>query len=164
MAHEESGKKTHMIDLSHKKEDYTHHPRKATRILYTLFLLVLSVCNFLIFLALIPLMLFVQSPLLILIMGAVGLLFGLIFSFMVKDIEYLQPRHHLLAAFLIPLLSLINIFVLVSIAQFVQGESSYPRSIMLVASLVYTIMFLLPYAVEYLLEGRMAKSGRNSKL
>jgi hypothetical protein len=122
-----------------------------------LFLLLLAICNFLIFLAIIPLMIFIKSPLLILILGTLGLLFGLIFSFLIKDIEHLQPRHHIFAALFMPILSIINIFVLVTLGRFVQGSASYPASTLLLASLVYVIMFLLPYSIEALLQKYLPK-------
>ena len=145
-------KRTHMLDLSHNKESYTHYSKKASRLIYMLFLLILAICNFLIFLAIIPLMIFIKSPLLILILGTIGLLFGLIFSFLIKDIEHLQPRHHIFAAFFMPILSIINIFVLVTLGRFVQGSASYPASTLILASLVYVIMFLLPYSIEALIQ------------
>jgi hypothetical protein len=146
------GKRTQMLDLSHSKENYTHYSKKASRLLYLLFLLILSICNFLIFLGIIPLMIFIKSPLLILILGTLGLLFGLIFSFLIRDIEHLQPRHHIFAALFMPILSIINIFVLVTLGRFVQGSSSYPASTLLLASLVYVIMFLLPYSIEAIIQ------------
>ena len=143
-----SGKRTHMLDLSHKKENYIIYSKKASRLIYMLFLLIMAICNFLIFLGIIPLMIYINSNLLILIMGTIGLLFGFIFSFLIKDIEHLEPHHHIFAAFFIPLISIVNIFVLVAIGRSIRGMYSYPPGTLLFASFIYVMMFLLPYSLE----------------
>ena len=152
-----TGKRTHMLDLSHRKEDYSLYPRKAARLLYMLFLLILAICNFLIFLGIIPLMIFIKSELLILILGTIGLLFGFLFNFLIKDIEHLQPSHHVFAAFFVPVLSIINISVLVTLGRFIQGSRDYPASTIFYASFVYVIMFLLPYSAEAVLTKYLKK-------
>ena len=52
------------LDLAHEPEKYIHHHRSGARLHYTLFIIMLTIFNFLIFLALIPLMIIIKSALL----------------------------------------------------------------------------------------------------
>ncbi len=152
-----------MLDLSHRKEDYTVYSSKASKLLYTMFLLSLAIGNFLIFLAIVPLMIFINSSLLILILGILGLLFGLIFNTLINDIEHLRPHHHVFAAFFIPILSIVNIMVLVTIGRGIQGIYSYPPDTIFIASFVYVIFFLLPYSAASILAKYLKRKNIQAK-
>ncbi|MFH1399586.1 MAG: hypothetical protein ABIG95_05745 [Candidatus Woesearchaeota archaeon] len=131
------------VDLGYLPEKYVVYAKQSARILYWLVLLMLGLCNFLIFLALVPFMLFLSPSHLLIIFASIGLVFGLIFSFLINDIEHLQPRHHVFAALFIPAIALINITVLMGAASILNGEVVSAKA----ASLLYVVMFALPYMV-----------------
>ncbi len=140
------------LDLAHDKEKYIHHQKRGARLHYAMFLLMLTIFNFLIFVALVPLMVIIQSSLLMLIMGAIGLVFGMVYLYLIRDIEHLHPRHHLFAAFYIPWLAILNIMVLSFVGNLLQSWGSYEYPFIAYASAVYVVMFLLPYALALLFE------------
>jgi len=136
------------INLEHNPEKYNLHHKQGARMSYMIFLLILTVCNFLIFIGLVPLLLFIKSGLLILILAGVGLVFGMLFLYLIKDIEHLEPKHHLFAAFYIPLLSIVNIIVLMLLGRLIRNQQDFLDNTIIYASLIYVAMFLLPYALE----------------
>lgn len=138
-------RKPYRMNLEYKKQDYTQYSKNAARILYWLVILMLTICNFLIFIILIPFVLILRSTHLFLVVGAIGLVFGFIFSFLINDIEHLEPKHHRFAAGFIPAIGIINIFILINIEQFLRGFYFYRNVDKFYASFVYLIMFMLPY-------------------
>jgi hypothetical protein len=136
------------LNLDHSPERYNLHHKHGARMSYMIFLLILTVCNFLIFIGLVPLLLFIKAGLLTLILAGVGLVFGMLFLYLVKDIEHLEPKHHLFAAFYIPLLSIVNIIVLMLIGRLIRSQQDFLDNTIIYASLIYVAMFLLPYALE----------------
>ncbi len=142
------------IDLTHNKEKYTKYSKQFTRIMYWLILLVLGLFNFLIFLALIPFMMIMQDAHLYIIVSALGLLFGAIFSFLIKDIEHLRPHHHIFAALFIPVLSIINIVILLGISSFLNRTGSKTQE-MMISSAIYVAAFALPY-IAILIKDRIS--------
>jgi hypothetical protein len=154
---------TFLLDLTHKKEDYTHYPKKASKALYFLYLLVLTVCDFMIFLFLVPLIMFIDSILLLIVFSTLGLIFGLLYSFLIKDIEHLEPKHHLFAAFYIPVLSILNILILLNVGNALKGKYTFSGEYMFFASFLYVIMFLLPYTYETFFHPVLARMARQAK-
>ncbi|OGM02994.1 hypothetical protein A3K72_02600 [Candidatus Woesearchaeota archaeon RBG_13_36_6] len=133
------------LELEYNREHYIKYSKQAARILYWLVLLMLTICNFLIFIILVPLILIIKSSIMYLIVGTLGFIFGLVFNFLINDIEHLEPKHHRFAAGFIPVIGMINIFLIISIERFLQGPGYYQAMDVVVASFVYFIMFVLPY-------------------
>lgn len=136
------------LSLNHNPEKYLHHHRHGARISYMLFLMILTVCNFLIFIGLVPLLIFIKTELLMLILAGIGLIFGMLFLYLVKDIEHLEPKHHIFAALYIPALSILNIIVLILIGRLISTQTDFQDYTIAYASAIYVAMFLLPYALE----------------
>lgn len=141
-----------MLNLEHKKEKYIYYAKKSSRTIYWLVLLVMGIANFLIFVALIPFMLIINTNQLLVVIGAIGLLFGLIFNYLVKDIEHLQPKHHIFAAVLIPVLSIINIVILINIGVFMKGIYANADREILFSSAAYVVLFATPYLTSVILD------------
>jgi hypothetical protein len=136
------------LNLEHDPEKYNMHHKHGARMSYMIFLLILTVCNFLIFIGLVPLLLFIKSSMLMLILAGIGLVFGMLFLYLVKDIEHLEPKHHVFAALYIPALSIVNIIVLMLLGRLIKSQQDYQDYTIIYASLLYVGMFLLPYALE----------------
>jgi hypothetical protein len=139
------------FNLDHDPEKYNLHHKQGARMSYMIFLLILTVCNFLIFIGLVPLLLFIKSDLLVLILAGVGLIFGMLFLYLVRDIEHLEPKHHLFAVFYIPVLSIVNIILLMLMGRLIKSQQDYQDYTIIYASAIYVAMFLLPYALNQVL-------------
>lgn len=131
----------------HIKEHYTEYSRKSSRILYWLTLLVMTVCNLLLFLVLVPFFLILRNVQLYFLISLIGLIFGVLFNFIVVDIEHLEPRHHLFAAVYIPAISVLNLFVLNFFGNALRNAWELPATASPVyAGILYIAFFMLPYA------------------
>lgn len=107
------------------------------------------IVNALVSIALIPLLLVLKGPFLYLSVAVVALVVGLIFNFLIMDIEHLDRKHHLFAAAFIPLMAVINIFLITSFSNRVDkllklNVSQDPITI----SAVYVVVFIMPYLVS----------------
>jgi hypothetical protein len=147
------------LNLAHDPERYIHYQRRGARLHYTMFLIMLTIFNFLTFLALVPLMVIIRSSLLMLILGGIGLVFGMVYLYLVRDIEHLQPRHHVFAAFYIPLIAIVNIIALFFIGRLLQSGGDYEYPLLIYASAIYVMMFLLPFAIASLFERLWPRKG-----
>lgn len=128
------------------REHYVVYAKDSSRVLYWLALLALVVFNFLIFLLLVPLAIFLDSFQRHAVAAAVGLVFGLVFNFLVIDIEHLEPRHHLTAALLIPIVAALNLFIMTSLTNIFRGIWELPQAGgALTESAAYAALFLAPY-------------------
>lgn len=144
--------KTFKLKLTHDQDKYTQYAKHSAKVVYWIALLMMAVGNFLIFLALIPLMLIISANQLVLIVGSTGLLFGVILSNLVRGIEHLEPKHHIFAAIFIPVLSIINISILISIYDFLNDIYTVSTTNILYASCIYVVMFALPYMGSFIIK------------
>jgi hypothetical protein len=147
------------LDLAHDPEKYLHYHKRGARLHYIMFLAMLTIFNFLTFLALVPLMMVIKSNLLILILAGIGLAYGMVYLYLIRDVEHLQPKHHLFAAFYIPMIAIINIVLLFLIGRLLQAGGDYEYPLLIYASAVYVIMFLLPFAITSIFERLWPRQG-----
>lgn len=128
------------------KEKYTIHAKNSTRILYWLTLLILVVFNFLIFLLFAVLAFFMDALQTHVAVAGIGLVFGLIFNFLILDLEHLEPKHHLAAALLIPLVATINLFIMTFIVNLLRDIWGLPLTGgALTESIIYVVFFIGPF-------------------
>ena len=128
------------------KEKYITHAKNSTRILYWLALLILVVFNFLIFLLFAVLAFFMDSLQTHVAVAGIGFVFGLIFNFLILDLEHLEPKHHLAAALLIPLVATINLFIMTFIVNLLRDIWGLPLAGgALSESIVYVVFFIGPF-------------------
>ena len=116
--------------------------------IYWILLMVIIVANFSISIALIPLLIAFKGILLYFLIIILGITFGLLFELVIRSIEHFERKHHIILAFLIPLIALMNAFIIskmsnVVISQFGLGNFHEP----FVIGLVYAASFVLPYIV-----------------
>lgn len=129
--------------IKEKKVEYAKH---GSNILYWMSLLVLTICNFFIAIILIPLLIFINQAQLYLIVVALGLVFGFFFNLLIHDIEHLERKHHLFAILFIPLVVIIDLFIVINISNNIAtifGIST--KQSPLIVSCVYVLVFLIPY-------------------
>jgi len=82
------------------------------RVLYWSLLLVLGIASILLTFVLMPMILLLPAVLIYVLVLAIGLLFGFIFSFLVMDLQHLSQKHHWFLAIYVPVLTVIDIYVL----------------------------------------------------
>ncbi|MBW2970994.1 hypothetical protein KY320_02435 [Candidatus Woesearchaeota archaeon] len=142
--------KPYRLNTGYIEERYIKHSKSSAIVVYWLTLLAMGLFNFLIFLALVPFMILLSYGQLILVVAAIGLLFGMIFSFLIVGIEHLNKKHYNFAAVFIPLLAVIDIVVLMNIGLLLKGVSLERGQQVINASIVYVCCFALPYLLRLL--------------
>ncbi len=131
-----------------REKSYTDFRVAESRLLYWTTLLVMTVCNMLIAVVLIPILLAVSGIFIIGFVALIGLVFGMIFNHLINDIEHLEARHHYFATLFIPSISIIDLFATVHVAKKLAYALKIPVNQDAASlSLAFVAMFLLPYIV-----------------
>ncbi len=118
------------------------------RHIYWILLVVIVVANFAISLALMPLLLALNGMFLYFILILLGMVFGLLFELVIRSIEHLEKKHHLILAFLIPLIALVNILFMVNFSNRINGILNLSNSHEpILVGIVYAASFVLPYII-----------------
>ena len=114
--------------------------------IYWILLLVIIAVNFAISVALIPLLIALKGIFLYAVVIILGLFFGLILELVIRSIEHLEKKHHVFLAFIIPLIALINLFIITGIANNFSNILNI-RNIQnpITITLIYTVSFTTPY-------------------
>ena len=135
---------------SYEIKDKSGSKKELNKLVYWMSLLIIAVCNLGISLFLVPFLIVFGITFSSVIVIALGFMFGILFSFLIKDIEHLEPKHHLFAAIFIPMIALINIFLMVQGANFFANifKTDIQQDPVLL-SFFYIGAFLLPYAWVY---------------
>ena len=130
-----------------RNEKHKYVSIQFSRLLYWMSLLVLTVCNFLIAVVLVPFILMLSSTQVYFAVGLLALVFGLLFNFLIRDIEHLEPEHHGFALLFIPIVSLVNLYLMLTVAGKLANALHivHPNHSMLRISLVYLIVFVIPF-------------------
>jgi hypothetical protein len=138
-------KTLHVIEKRNYMDKSGSH-KKNSRLLYWSSLMVLFICNLLVAVFLVPFLLVLGGTIIYIIVASLGLIFGLFFNLLIRDIEHLEAHHHLFALLLVPLVSLVNIFIMVNVSKRVAEiiQVSFKLNPVLL-SLVYVGAFIVPY-------------------
>ena len=114
-------------------------------LLFWITLFVILISNFMYTIVIIPLIL-LSSGASLLVIILLGFLAGYIFSHLMKSIQRLGMKHHLIAAILIPGLSAANLFIMIGISGKISQILGMPASQSPYSLFIaYTIAFLAPY-------------------
>ncbi len=114
-------------------------------LLFWITLFVILIANFMYTIIIIPLIMLSSGTSLLLII-LLGFLAGFIFSHLMKNIQKLGMKHHLIAAILIPSLSAANLFIMVAISDKLSSILNMPTNQSPYSLFIaYTIAFLAPY-------------------
>ncbi|MBW3011597.1 hypothetical protein KY311_00265 [Candidatus Woesearchaeota archaeon] len=153
-----------LLDKGWKKEEveeamstlYSKEPQKEithksmSRILYWSTLIVAIIGNFIVSLVLVPFLLVLSSLTLYFIIFVIGVSFGSLFNLLIRDIEYIDPSHHVIAGVFLPAIAIVTIIAVVNFAnQFnvVLHVSPFHQNPIIVST-TYVIAFLLPYVID----------------
>jgi hypothetical protein len=130
-----------------EKAKKNKHPKIKIldKAVYWFSLMLALIGNFIISLALIPVLLILKGAQLYTVVITLGLAFGLLFELLVRSIENLETKHYLFLGIVIPIIAVIN-FIIVSsnMKNFIGIENPQDPTI---TGSIYAIAFILPYIV-----------------
>ena len=116
--------------------------------IYWILLIITIVANFAISVALIPILVSLEGMFLYFIIITFGIVFGLLFELVIRSIEHLEKQHHQLLAIFIPLIALVNVFVISKISNNLTSMLGFANlHEPLTIAIVYAVSFVLPYIV-----------------
>ena len=141
-------KKAEDIIFARNLHDKSRSAIHAHRILFWTVMAVMIIGNALIALVLIPIMLVLNKIGADIFVVIIGLKFGLLFNFLVWDIEeHITRKHHLLAITIIPLIAILDLYAIVRITNAINDvfQITAIREDPVTISALYVIAFLLPY-------------------
>jgi len=138
-------------EIMHSKENVEKHitiKQNMNLTLYWMSLIVLTICNLLVSLVLIPFLLVLKSFFVDIIAVILGVVFGLLFNLVINDIEHIEIKHHLVAAVFIPSLAIVNVFIMVNVAnRFAEILKLDIHRNPLIISILYATAFIVPYII-----------------
>ena len=134
--------------IRNAKQNKPHDIKFLEERIYWVLLAVIIAANFAISIALIPVLIALNGAFLYLVLMVLGIVFGLLFELVIRSIEHLEKKHHLLLAVLIPLIALANAFVISNVSNDLMSTLSLANlHNSLAVALVYSVSFVLPYIV-----------------
>lgn len=151
--------KKRLIEKGWKKEDINKtlriieqakankHPKIKIldKAVYWISLFIAVIGNFIISISLIPFLLALRSFQLYAVVITIGISFGLLFELLIRTIE-LQAKHHIFLSIIIPVIAVVNIFVIVLFSNsFMQSINIQNPQNPLFVGAVYAIFFMIPY-------------------
>jgi len=146
----EINKALRIIEGSKKKKSKTI--LLFDKMVYWLALMLAIVGNIILSVVLIPFLLALENVYLYFVIIVIAFSFGLLFSILLKDIDGLDKRHHVIAGIFLPCLALINVYVMVNLANYLDKvfkTAAAPHSPLLI-SVVYVAFFIVPYIFNLL--------------
>ena len=135
--------------IHNSKQLKTPETRFLEKRIHWVLLIAIIAANFAISVALIPLLIALKGMLLYFLIILLGIVFGLLFELLIRSIEHLERKHHIFLAVLIPLIALVNVFVISNISNnLVRTLNLTNTHNSIIISLVYAISFVLPYIIN----------------
>ena len=140
--------------IRNAEENKSYKVRFLDSTIYWVLLVVAIIGNLIISIILIPFLLaFRKIPLYFTIIVLAGM-FGFLFDQLIKDIENLESKHHILAWVFIPAFAIINTYYMTSFTNHLTQTLKLPVTTYspIFISVIYVIAFIIPYIVDNLLE------------
>jgi len=144
---EEDIENAEKIIESRKSKDKSRTFAYSSRVVYWTVIALMVIGNFAISLMLIPFLLVLNKLTMNIVVVLIGLSFGSFFNLLIMDIEQVSKKQHIIAGVIIPVLALINIAVIVRIANSINEALgiSIVREGPITISILYIVAFMLPY-------------------
>ena len=134
--------------IKNAKENKPEDTRFLEKHIYWILLIVIIAANFAISISLIPILMALNGMALYLIIIVLGIIFGLLFELVIRGMEHLEKRHHIFLVVLIPLIALINIFVITNVSNnLIKTLNLKNAQISIIVAAVYAVSFVLPYII-----------------
>jgi hypothetical protein len=150
---EDIAKTVDALSSDEKNKKHETFKKAAHPLLYWIGISVAVIANLLLSLTLVPFLMFLKSFPLYIIIGVIGLAFGFVFKVLIKDIEHVDQKHHVVAGLFIPLVALVTVYVMVSAANRFNSIIKYENSHNpLIFGVIYVLCFGAPYLVYKILD------------
>lgn len=141
-------------DIRHvKKVVGDQQPHFLEKILYWIVLFVVLIATIIGMWLIAPFLIILPTGGALLILGVIGLIFGLFTGVLVTGIEETKPHHHLIVALSIPVTAIITSLI---ISQQVSLVASHQNPYLLAAT--YSVSVLLPYGIYMWIKRRNDES------
>jgi len=123
------------------------------KVVYWTGLFLAIIGNFAISVVLIPFLILMRSFYLYLALVFLGVVFGWVFSILLRDIEAIKTGQHVVAWIFIPAIAVINIYVMTNLSNHIAALLEIATGIHMASmvSVVYVASFMFPYAISKLL-------------
>jgi len=99
-------------------------------------------------------MLVLSSYQLYFIILIIGVAFGLLFNLIIRDIENLDRKHHVIAGIFIPAIAIISVSIMVNVSNYLMELSKIDNAPHnpIAISIIYVVFFIMPYLIYKLIE------------
>ena len=141
------------VDIIKKaKEKKSLKIRFLDAVIYWVLLFVTIIGNLVISIILIPFLLAFKKIPLYLVIILLAAMFGYLFDILIRDIEHLENKHHIIAWVFIPALAIINTYYMTSFTNHLTEALKLPLAphSPLLISVTYVSAFVLPYFIHNL--------------
>lgn len=126
------------------------HDVFLSQIVFWSALLVIVIGNIIVSFVAIPFLMFLnQWQLYVMIIILAGMI-GFLYNFLINDIGHLERKHHLIASILIPVLAVINLLIVVFVANKLIMDLGIKNNVHnpWALSIVFAVAFILPFIVD----------------
>ncbi len=123
------------------------------RTVYWVALFIAIIGNMLIAISIIPFLLVLDDVLLYVLLVIMGFAFGFFFEIVVRDIENIEKKKHIIISILLPSIAVISFFIITIVVNNIKklfGITSIVHEPLIVGT-AYSVAFILPYAVYQLI-------------
>ena len=129
----------------------------SNRVLFWTVVFVIVLGNFIISILFVPFLLALNKLTLNILAVIIGFAFGSLFNMLILDVENVSKKHHLIAGIMIPALALINISVMISIANAINDvlKINMVKEDPITISIFYVVAFMVPYLWSVLVKKRI---------
>ncbi|MBI2557909.1 hypothetical protein HYW20_01190 [Candidatus Woesearchaeota archaeon] len=132
--------------IHNAKQLKTPETRFLEKRIYWILLAVIIAANFAVSIGLFPVLIALKGTFLYFIIALLGIVFGLLFELVIRSIEHLEKKHHLVLAVFIPVIALANLFVVNNISNSVIESLNLENTHnSMIIAFVYAASFVLPY-------------------
>ena len=128
------------------------HDVHFSKIVFWSALIVIVFANVIVSLVMIPFLIVLDSWILLSIIVLLAGMIGFLYNFLITDIGHLEHKHHLAATIIVPIVALINLFIVVITSNSLIGQLGVEKSQnnpWLIA-IVFAVAFTIPAAGGYL--------------
>ncbi len=146
---EEVNKALEIIQSEEKIKKHAKFRQQISPILYWSVLLVAVIVNLFASVVLIPFLITIKDKFILFFMiGVIGIVFGLFFNLLFKELEILDYKHYVIAGIFIPVFALINVYIVVNISNTLDKVLNLSiQQDPIKVSFIYVAAFVLPYAL-----------------
>ncbi|MEK6984148.1 MAG: hypothetical protein AABX33_06250 [Nanoarchaeota archaeon] len=135
--------------IRNAKQNKPQEIRFLEKHIYWTLLILIVVANFAVSVASIPILMAMKGMLLYAVILLLGIIFGLLFELLIRSMEHLEKKHHIFLAILIPLIALVNVFVITNISNSVIRNLNLANTHnSMIIGIVYAVSFVLPYLIS----------------